>query len=198
VPPSWVANRVATDVIAPHASRVLSTRHATRERRRAGPDGHPAHPRRRAKGAVPVDLILADHRAGMSCRQLATKYGFKSGNSISRLLKQHGEQPAPPGWSRAIVPISSAAANPAYRMRQKPPLVIPARTPAERQYRRFTSLELEAIQQAIAAGRVQYVRRGVLGLRWHRADQPDEPAVAVRAQVLERLRVLRATLARAA
>jgi hypothetical protein len=83
-------------------------------------------------------------------------------------------------------------------MRQKPPLVIPARTPAERQYRRFTSLELEAIQQAIAAGRVQYVRRGVLGLRWHQADQPDEPAVAVRAQVLERLRVLRATLARAA
>jgi hypothetical protein len=166
--------------------------------RRVGPGRHPAHPHRRAKGAVPVDLIIADHRAGLSCRQLAAKYGFKSGNSIAQILRRHGEQPAPPGWSRAVVPISPAAANRAYRLRQRPPLRIPIRTPAERRQKAFTHLELEAIRQAIAAGRAQYVRRGVCGMRWHRADQPDEPALAVRAQVLERLRVLRATLARAA
>jgi hypothetical protein len=166
--------------------------------RRAGPGGHPAHPHRRANAVVPVDLVIADHRAGLSCRQLAAKYGFKSGNSIAQILRRHGERPAPPGWARAVVPISNATANRAYRLRQKPPLRIPIRTPAERRQKAFTRLELQAIKQEMAAGRVQYVRRGVLGLRWHRADQPDQPALAVRAQVLERLRVLRATIARAA
>ena len=148
---------------------------------------------------VPVALILADHRAGLSCRQLAAKYGFKSGNSISQLLKRHGEQPAAPGWARAVVPISHAAASRAYRLRQQPPLRIPGRTPAQRRQKALTPLELEAIAQALAAGRVQYVRRGVHGLGWrHWTEQPDQPAMAVRAQVLDRLRVLRATMARAA
>ena len=117
-----------------------------------------------------------------------------------QILRRHGEQPAAPGWARAVVPISHAAASRAYRLRQPPPLRIPGRTPAQRRQKAFTPLELQAIAQALAAGRVQRIRRGVRGLGWrHWTEQAnDAPGTAVRAQVLERLCVLRATMARAA
>jgi hypothetical protein len=147
-----------------------------------------------------------DEAVIVSAYPRAGAQGAVRGEALPALGAQGGEAGAAAGCAGLDTavngPIVHADANRAYRLRQLPPLKIPVRTATERLVKRFTAAEIRAIEQAISAGRVQRIRRGVRGLgarRFRDGISVALPQLAsgARAQILARLRLLQ-SLAKAA
>jgi hypothetical protein len=130
--------------------------------------------RRRGQQVIEIttpDLVLADWRAGLSCRAIAAKHGLTSHHCVGRFLRSHGIDVRGRPARRKIpgVVLGSAVTNHQAYLRQRPPLEIPMRTGAERLLKAWTPAELSAIEYELAAGRFQVVPRGAFGLSERRS-----------------------------
>ncbi len=159
--------------------------------------------RRRHRNARPAGLssqqleqAIADYRAGQSVARISATLG-RSGAAVHRALRR-ASQRAPgqgSGARSACAPGARPRPRPARgkipgvilgrkitdleaRLRRRPPLVIPARTPAERG-RAWTARELEAIEYELRAGRFSSLSAddrayaGWAGLSWPPAGAPS-------------------------
>jgi hypothetical protein len=126
-------------------------------------------PRPRGKQPIEIEapeLVLADWRAGLSCRAIAEKHGLASHDYVSRFLRGRGIDPtARP--ARQKVPgivLGRAVTDWQAMLRRRPPMKIPLRTPQQRRCHAWLLTELEAISYELAAGRFTVAPRGRSGL----------------------------------
>jgi hypothetical protein len=103
------------------------------------------------------DLILADWRSGLSCRQIAAKHGFADHKPVARFLRATGLNLHSRQARRkvSVRVLGVRVTNLQAARRRKPPMSIPIRSEREGRTlgKQWTVAELPAAMLAVCGGR---------------------------------------------